>query len=119
MKNIINNVRGLVVGYQMGREMARQLLGNEEYMAESLKGYPFLSDEERLEMAQQFAEAYRTKGFLAANIATWKPQARCIVGVADALLRKAPAWRPPTARAIALVHQTLGNPAIAISIDYN
>lgn len=110
------DLRSFVSGFKSGLDLTKKLLSNDEYMAESLKAYPFLSDEERLDMGKQYAEAYRTKGFLAANIATWRPQARCVSGLVRALVKGEPAWRAPTPRAIELVQRTL-NPSI--SIDYN
>jgi hypothetical protein len=111
------DLRSLVSGFKTGYALTSRLLSNDEYMAEALKTYPVLSDEERLSMAQQYASAYRTHGPIGANIATWRPQARCVTGVVKALVRGEPAWRPPTPRAIALVQQTLG--VGVVSIDYN
>ena len=109
------DLRSFASVFKSGLDLTQKLMSNDEYMAESLKAYPFLSDAERLDMARAYADAYRTKGFLAANIATWRPQARCVSGLVTALVKGEPAWRGPTPRAIELV-QTF-NPSI--SIDYN
>lgn len=66
----------------------------EEYMAECLAAFPFLSGEERAALGREYAAAVREHGVCLGGVKTLPSQTRLLARAALCALRGEEAWRP-------------------------
>lgn len=65
----------------------------DEYMAECLAVFPFLSPEERANLGREYATVIRQDGIWRGSVKTLPSQTRLLARAARAALRGEPAWR--------------------------
>ena len=98
---------GAVEGAKAGAAIGRRLLGNEKYLAEVWKAYAFLSDSERVEMAETLAANVRHHGVLVAGVINAPVNLRFYRCAARALVRGERLWAGVTPEAIRMSQEIL------------
>ncbi len=64
-----------------------------EYLAETLRTFPFLTEGERMLLGREYAEAIRADGIWLGSVLTLPSQTRVLLRAARAALRGEEAWR--------------------------